>query len=244
MSEYGLANQEDTYLIPDNVKDEDATAEPLACLISAVSKVPLKFPGEDSVAVVGCGYMGCGAISLLKIRCVGKIVAVDINKESLKNALKYGADEAYTPDELPAHYTTMNGNADKTGFKYVMEWGETAESLDTAIRMTRQCGFLGVGAFHTGGKRLVDVQLLNVRAIDMLSTHPREGDIMKVAFQKSMDMLSSGLWKYKNLPVKIYPMDKFDLAHEEITSKYGKYMKALIDLTAIGTEPYILNSDK
>jgi len=44
------------------------------------------------VAGVGCGYMGCGAISLLKLRGA-YVVAIDIRKESLDNAKKYGADE-------------------------------------------------------------------------------------------------------------------------------------------------------
>ena len=240
LQEYCPCTEERTFKVPDNVKDVDAIGEPLACLVSAVSKVPIKFPGETSVAVVGCGYMGCGAIGLLKIKGAGKIVAVDINRESLKNALKYGADEVYTPDELPPEYIAMGGNAAKGGFEIVCEWGETAESLDTAIRMTRQCGFLGVGAYHTGGKRLVDVQALNVKAIDMLSTHPRQMDMSYKGCELAMEMLSKGTWNYNNVPVKVYPIDKFDLAHEELSTKFGKYMKAVIDCENSGFEPYII----
>ena len=36
----------------------------------------------------------------------------------------------------------------------------------------------------------------------------------------------------------------FDRAHEELTSKYGKYMKAIIDCTKLGGEPYIKNAVK
>ncbi len=56
--------------------------------------------------------------------------------------------------------------------------GETEESLDLAINLTAMCGRLCIGAYHTGGKRLVDVQQLNIKAIDCLSTHPRENDLM------------------------------------------------------------------
>ena len=49
---------------------------PGPCIYSAVSKAHCSMPGTH-VCVVGCGYMGCGAISLLKARgCY--VVAVDI----------------------------------------------------------------------------------------------------------------------------------------------------------------------
>ena len=47
--------------VPDGLKDEDAISEPLACLLSAAMKLPVETLG-DTVAVVGCGYMGLGAI--------------------------------------------------------------------------------------------------------------------------------------------------------------------------------------
>ena len=244
IAEYNVANEKCIFKIPDNVADEDAIGEPLACLLSAVNKVPMSFPGETSVAVIGCGYMGCGAISLLKLRGAGKVVAVDIRPECLEDAKRYGADEVYLPHELPEEYLAPMSHAGRGGFHYVMEWGETSESLDLAINMTKQLGFLAIGAYHTGGKRLVDVQLLNVKAIDCLSTHPRDFENTLKGVERALALLGSGRWNYQNLPVKVYAIDQFDLAHREIKSKYGKYMKAIIDCTKMGGKPYIINAVK
>lgn len=245
-AEYVVANEENVFVIADNVADEEAVLEPLSCLISAVSKVKIPVI-NDKVAVVGCGYMGCGAISLLKKRGA-YIVAVDLRRESLENAKKYGADEVYTPCELPPHYFDVPGQdisfqSKGLGFKLVMEWGETNESLDLAIRMTRMCGQLAIGAYHTGVKRLVDVQQLNVKAIDCLSTHPREGSLNRMACTNAMKMLSDGTWNYKSVPTKIYPITMFDDAHGELPDKFGKYMKALVDWTKFDGEPYIISND-
>lgn len=220
--------------IPGNVRSEDAVLEPLSCLLSAVSKARIGVPG-DAVCVVGCGYMGCGAISLLKMKgaCV---VGVDIRPESRANAKKYGADEVCTPEEALAKFNA----AEPAGFGLVMEWGETNESLDLAINLTRMCGQLCIGAYHTGGKRLVDVEQLNVKAIDCLSTHPREAELNAIGAKNAARLLSSGAWNYQNIPVKIYPMSGFDLAHEELKTKYGTYMKALIDMEQEDGEAYIL----
>ncbi len=243
-TEYAVAKEENVFVIPEQLSDSDAILEPLACLVSAVSKVKIQVTG-DRVAVVGCGYMGCGAIALLKTRGA-YVVAVDIRKECLENAKHFGADEVYTPDELPAYYMDEPGKdigfqSAGLGFKTVMEWGETNESLDLAIRMTRMCGQLAIGAYHTGGKRLVDVQQLNVKAIDCLSTHPREVDINRTACQNAINMLLDGSWKFKGVPTKVYPLSKFDQAQGELETKYGKYMKAMVDFEAPDDmEPYII----
>ena len=202
-------------------------------------------PAPFPVAVVGCGYMGCGAISLLKMRGA-YVVAIDIRRECLEDAKRIGADEVYTPDELPAHYYYVVGSGltfegEPGGFTTVMEWGETAESLDLAINITRMCGQLCIGAYHTGGKRLVDVQQLKVKAIDCLSTHPREQDMNRTGCERAIKMLSDGSWNFKGLPTKIYPVALFDTAHAELEEKYGRYMKALVDFERADFEPYIIN---
>lgn len=219
--------------VPANVREVDCILEPLSCMMSAVSKARIPMPGTE-VCVVGAGYMGCGAISLLKMRGA-YVVAVDPEAASRENALQYGAYAAYTPEEMEARMAY--GFA---GYEVVMEWGETAESLDLAARLTCQCGQLCVGAYHTGGKRLVDMQLLNVRAIDCLSVHPREWELSCIGAKNAVRMLTDGRWEYQNIPTKVYPMSKFDLAQEELESKFGKYMKAVIDMTQIDGELYII----
>ncbi len=239
-AEYVVTEEDNLCIIPDNVRDEEAVLEPLGCLISAVSKVRIPVVG-DKVAVVGCGYMGCGAISLLAKRGA-HVVAVDIRQECLRNALKYGAKEVYTPEELLAKYSTESAGtwAQDGGFPLVMEWGETNESLDLAIKITKMCGQLAVGAYHTGEKRLIDMQQLNVKAIDCLSTHPREWDLLLASCQNAMRMLEEDSWSYRSVPTKIYPITKFDEAQGGLTTKYGKYMKALVDWTKFDGEPYII----
>lgn len=242
---YVVTEERDAFKLADNLSDEDGVLEPLSCLISAVSKVKIPMVGER-VAVVGCGYMGCGAISLLKLRGA-YVVAVDIREECLEDAKRCGADEVYTPDTLPAHYFYKVGGGldfrgEPGGFPLVMEWGETNESLDLAINMTRMCGQLAIGAYHTGGKRLVDVQQLNVKAIDCLSTHPRETDMNRRGCQLAVDMLSSGTWNFKGLPTKIYPLSRFDEAQGGLETKYGTYMKALVDFENEDFEPYVINA--
>ena len=228
-SEYALANELTTFRVPENITDEDAPIEPLICLLSAANKLRIPVLG-DAAAVVGTGYMGLGMVTLLKqVKGIGKVVAVDIRKEARENALKFGADEAYAPEELPQEYIADSEHMYSRGFKLVSEWGETEESLDVAIKMTQARGMLGIGAYHTGGKRSVDVQMLNAKAIDALSTHPRHtSEEFHQLGENVYTLLSKGIWKYTNVPHKIYNLDEFDLAHEEILGKPGNFVKGLI----------------
>lgn len=239
-AEYSVTNENNLIKIPDNVTDEEAVIEPLGCLVSAVSKVRIPVIG-DKVAVVGCGYMGCGAISLLAMRGA-YVVGIDIHPECLENAKKYGAKEVYTPEEALKIFSPESSGtwAQAGGFPLVMEWGETNESLDLAITLTGMCGQLAIGAYHTGEKRLVNVQQLNVKAIDCLSTHPRELDLLLASCQNSMNMMQDESWNYKYVPTKVYPITMFDDAQRELTTKYGKYMKALVDWSGTVKEPYIV----
>ena len=50
--EYIVMSPEKTIHVPDHLKDEDAIVEPLACLLSAAVRMPVRVLG-DSVAVVG-----------------------------------------------------------------------------------------------------------------------------------------------------------------------------------------------
>jgi threonine dehydrogenase-like Zn-dependent dehydrogenase len=239
MVEYAVADPKKSTIVvlPDLLRDTDAILEPLACLMSAVSKVKIPMPGTK-VCVVGAGYMGCGAISLLKTRGA-YVVAVDLRPESLADAKKYGADEIYLVEEAKEQFLPredFSGN----GFDVVMEWGETEESLDLAIHLTNFCGQLCIGAYHTGGKRLVDVQQLNMKAIECLSVHPREAHLNDVGARNAVKLLTSGDWNFIHVPTKVYPRNRFDQAHEELETKYGKYMKAVIDMTAEDFEPYII----
>lgn len=236
MVEYAVADPaKDTVIrLPGNVRKEDLVLEPLSCMMSAVSKARVSMVGTP-VAVVGCGYMGCGAISLLKLRGA-YVVGIDIRDSSLANAKKYGADEVYSVEEAKVKY--LGGGF--PGFETVMEWAGTNESLDLAINLTAMCGQLCVGAYHTGGKRTIDLEQLNVKAIDCLSTHPRETALSVKGAENAVKLLASGVWKYRDLPVKVYPMSRFDQAQAEQETKYGDHMKALIDMTRLDGEPYLL----
>lgn len=240
-SEYIVMDPKMTVHVPDNVLDEDAVAEPLSCLISAASKIPIVVPG-DPIAVVGAGYMGLGMISLFKLKGAGKIVVVDPRKEARENALKFGATEVYTPEELPKEYVLgweMVGADDlsrsgsklnifNTGFKSVMEFTGTESGLRLAGDMVSAHGLLGIGGYHNDVDRKIDFKLWNFKAITAINCHERRTDFQTMCCQNAMELLSTEKWNFKGVSNHIYSMDEFDRGNEDMGNKPKGYIKALV----------------
>lgn len=240
-AEYIVMDPSLTIHVPDNLSDEDAVAEPLACLLSAASRMPIDTPG-DPAAVVGAGYMGLGMISLLKLKGAGKIVAVDPREEARENALRFGATEVYAPEELPQEYLLNWDNWGKpdlsdpgkrtdifnTGFARVVEFAGTESALRLAGDMVCAHGMLGIGGYHNDRERIVDFKLWNIKAIDANSLHERRMDYLVHCCKNALDLLASGAWDYKGVSTHIYDMKDFDQANHDMLNKPKGFIKALI----------------
>jgi threonine dehydrogenase-like Zn-dependent dehydrogenase len=239
--EYIVMEPHKTCLVPDNLTDLDAIAEPLACLLSAGHRMPPELCG-DSVAVVGAGYMGLGIISLFRAMGYGDIVAIDIREEALENALKFGATEVYTPNELPKKYflnwdtwgepdLTRDGHkADifNIGFKNVMEFTGTEEGLKLAGELVSAHGRLGIGGYHNDGGRTIDYKLWNIKAFTSFNCHERRIEHEAMLCQRALELISKGIWKFKDVKTNVYDMEEFDLANEEMEKKTNGFIRGAV----------------
>lgn len=239
--EYIVMSKEKACHIPDSLADEDAIVEPLACIMSACIKMKPEAIG-DAIAVVGCGYMGLGAISLLKAMGYTQIVAVDIRREALENAKRFGATEVYTPDEIPEAYKLnwqTYKNPDLTrdgystdifslGFKNVLEFSGTAEGLALAGEMVCAHGRLGIGGYHNDGMRTVDFKLWNYKSMTIINCHERRIEYEYSLCSRCLELIAKGIWNFKGVTNHIYSMEEFDQANRDMACHRGGYIKGAI----------------
>ena len=235
--EYIVVVPEKMAHVPDSLKDEDAISEPLACLLSAAMKLPVQTLG-DRVAVVGCGYMGLGAISLFKAMGYGDIIAIDKRPEALENAKKFGATEVYLPENIPAPYfltfETMgkvsltrdgdNYNILTGGIPTVMEFSGTEDGLRLAGDLVQGHGRLGIGGYHNDGMRTVDFKLWNFKAINIVNCHERRIDYEANLCRRCMMLLERNIWKFRGV-TKIYDMKDFDKVSEMMENHTDGFIK-------------------
>ncbi len=235
--EYIVVTPEKMAHVPDSLKDEDAISEPLACLLSAAMKLPVQTLG-DTVAVVGCGYMGLGAISLFKAMGYGEIIAIDLRPEALENAKRFGATQTYLPKDIPGSYISdfeTIGKADLTrsgdnaelfalGIPTVMEFAGTESGLQLAGRLVKAHGRLGIGGYHNEGPVTIDYKLWNFKAITTINCHERRIAYEAGLCKRCMELLDKGIWKFTGV-TKIYDTEDFDRVSEMMENHTDGFIK-------------------
>lgn len=239
--EYIVMEPEKTCHVPDNLKDEDAIVEPLACLLSAAVKMMPEKPG-DAIAVVGCGYMGLGMISLFRLVGYGRIIAVDKRPEALENAKRFGATECYTPENIPdgmlLNWETM-GKVDLTrdsnneqlfrmGIPNVMEFTGTEDGLRLAGELVSAHGRMGIGGYHNDTFRSIDCKLWNFKAFTSINCHERRVMYEAGLCHRCLELLSSGLWKFTGVTKHIYSMEEFDKANGDMELHRDNFIKGAV----------------
>lgn len=235
--EYIVVDPKKMAHVPDSLKDEDAISEPLACLLSAVMKLPIKTLG-DRVAVVGCGYMGLGCISLFKALGYGDIIAIDKRPEALENAKRFGATETYLPEEIPMPYfltfkTMENISLTRDGDNYdiltggiptVMEFSGTEDGLRLAGDLVQGHGRLGIGGYHNDGDRSIDYKLWNYKAITTINCHERRIDYEADLCRRCMALLERGIWNFSGV-TQVFDMKDFDKVSEMMENHTNGFIK-------------------
>lgn len=235
--EYIVVSPEKMAHVPDSLKDEDAISEPLACLLSAAMKLPVETLG-DPVAVVGCGYMGLGTISLFKAMGYGDIIAIDHHPARLELARKFGATETYLPEQIPQEYFSTfeamgtvdltrngdNGNVFAPGIPTVMEFTGSESGLQLAGELVKAHGRLGIGGYHNDGPRSIDYKLWNFKAITTINCHERRIDYEAGLCRRCMELLDKGIWNFTGVTT-VYDTEDFDHVSELMEKKADGFIK-------------------
>lgn len=126
------------YRLPDNLSFEQAAmAEAVSVAVHAVERAPLTW--DASVAVVGTGMIGLLVVQALRAMGCGDIIAIDLDKEKLKLASKFGAThtiEAGEPDLQQKVRALTTGRGVDAAFEAV----GVGATVKTAIESVRKGG--------------------------------------------------------------------------------------------------------
>jgi L-iditol 2-dehydrogenase len=131
---------QNTYHRPDHVSAlRGAFMEPLACVVSGQSHVPLS--PNDTVVIQGCGTIGLLHLLLAKRRGCRQVVVVGRHQERLNLARKLGADVVIDIDKEPAleRVKQLTGG---DGAELVIECVGRPQAWEEALWMVAPGGFL------------------------------------------------------------------------------------------------------
>lgn len=200
---------------------DGALSEPLACVVGAMDMLDLSTAPE--VVVVGAGFMGLMALRLLVARG-HKVVVIEPREACRDLAVKWGAAHVLHPDEVPVQM--------KLTKHIVVEATGSPGGLELASSLVQIAGTLGVLGYHqsNGGKRMVDMESWNYRALRVLSLHHRDPADVMLWMDRAQRLSALGIVVPSQLVDASVNLEKLPAIFEVKGQHRG--IKAVLDLTS------------
>lgn len=222
--------------IPKDIENlENCLVEPLTCVANIVQSANPKL--GDSVAVVGCGFMGLMTIAGLSHSGAKNIVALDIQDERLDLAIKFGATHTINPmkNNLKKEMLTLTGNK---GFDVVVEITGSLKGLKTATSIVKYADLLGP---EGRGKILIpsvygreetwDPEIgyeLMFRSPILHSTHPGYSENYMKTAEDAVRAYKTGIFPIGDMITHKFKLEEINEAFELLESNDPTYLKGII----------------
>ena len=210
-------------------------AEPLMCIANIARIAQPEF--GDTVAVIGCGYMGLLALMALRAENLKELVAIDIKDERLALAQKYGATKIInsTKEDVEDAAFRYSGG---TLFDIVIEISGSLRGFDTAlsvIRLADRVGHRGRGkillpsvygkeekwSIRTGWNMMLKSPVMHV-------AHPRYAIDVIDTMRRGVEMYDKGVLKQDELITHRVPFAEISRGFEILESGDPSYIKGVI----------------
>jgi threonine dehydrogenase-like Zn-dependent dehydrogenase len=211
--------------VSDDIPIHYALAEPIACTTNGVLKADIQL--QDTVALVGTGFMGLILLQQIKHTGAAKIIAMDTRDEMLSLARKLGADVTINPSKKN-YKKIIKDITDDKGVDVSFEIGGNEATINLAAEITRMEGKLVIFGFHPGPRKIKDFGYWNWMAFDIINAHFRNLDTILKGSRIGMDMLNYKRIDMKPLITHEFPIEKIEDAFSVAKDKPKGFVKSVI----------------
>ncbi|HNW59135.1 MAG TPA: zinc-binding dehydrogenase [bacterium] len=204
---------------------ELALGEPIACAVNGVRKADIQF--NESVGLVGCGFMGLIMLQVLRVRGAGMLIAIDTREDILQLARNLGADHTFNPRTVDA-VTAVRELTHGQGVDVGIEAAGRQETLDMTAALVRMEGKLEVFGFHQGGARTVDWGYWNWMAFRIINGHSRSAHLYIEGMHIGLELLEAGKLNMGPLVTHRFPLLEINTAFKTASAKAAGFVKGAI----------------
>lgn len=222
---HDIAKEESVVKLPQSLYGKAFPGEPLGCAMNIFNRSDIQ--KGQKVAIVGSGFLGTLLVQLAK-SAGAEVIAVSRREFSLETAKKAGADHLVQMDD---HYKIIEKVKELTNGNFcerVIECTGKEWPLNLSIELTGTRGKLIVAGFHQDGMRSVNVQMLNWRGIDMISTHERDPQQYINGIKAAIKAVEEGKMDPYPLFTHTFSLDEMEQAYQHLTERPDGFIKALI----------------
>lgn len=226
-AEYFVSPAEYAYKLRLTTRPEEALGEPVACSVNGVRKADPQL--NDSVCIVGCGFMGLIMLQVFRARGAGSVIAVDTRKSIRELALHLGATVALDPakTDIAAAVKELTGGR---GVDIGVEAAGTQATLDLAAQVVRMEGKLEVFGFHVGEPRTVPWGFWNWMAFTIVNGHVRSAQTYVEGMKIGLTMLEAGMLRMDSLVSHRFPLQEIGRGFEVAAAKEEGFVKGVITM--------------
>lgn len=222
---HDVAHQDMLVKLPDFLDDRPFPGEPLGCAMNIFERSNIN--KGDTVAVVGCGFLGLMLIQLAK-SLEAKVIAVSKREFSLQMARSCEADHLVKMDDHHQVIEKIRELTDGNFCPRVIECTGKEWPLNLAVQLTGFNGKLIVAGFHQDGMRNIDLQTLNWRGIDMINAHERDPEQYIRGIKNAIVAIQTGTLDPFPLFTHTFPLEETEKAYQNLVQRPDGFIKALV----------------
>lgn len=224
-AEYIAVPQEYAIKLNPIIKFEHALGEPIACSVNGVRKLKLEI--QESVCIVGCGFMGLIMLQVFKSAGAGILIAVDTRDSILNIAEQLGATHALNPlhSDVIKEIKKITGNR---GVDVGIEAAGTQQTIDMTTQIVRMEGKLEIFGFHQGEPRKIDWGFWNWMAFQIINGHTRSRHIYIEGMRIGLDLMTAGKLNMAPLVTHTFPLNDINEGFRTASQKDDSFVKGVI----------------
>lgn len=212
-------------LIAPQIPYELALSEPIMCTTNGVMKANVQL--NDTVALVGTGFMGLILLQEIKLRGVKTLIAIDVREEMLDLARKLGADVVINPAKEDPKKNIKKLTADK-GVDICFEVGGVQPTFELAPELVRMEGKLVIFGYHPGPRQIRDLGYWNWMAFDIINAHFRDMNTILRGARIGMELLNQGKINMEPLITHRFKLLEIEAAFSAAKEKPKGFVKSVI----------------
>ena len=224
-SEYVAITEKLAVKIDKNIEFEHALGEPIACSINGVRKTNIDI--NESVCIVGCGFMGLIMLQVFKYSGAGTLIAVDTRDSILKLAKNLGATYVYNPfnDNVVEKVQELTNGK---GIDIGIEAAGNQQAIDLTTELVRMEGKLQIFGFHQGEPRKINWGYWNWMAFQIINGHTRNPAIYVDGMRIGLNLLNEKKLDMAPLVTNTYTLDEINNGFKEAAAKSDSFIKGVI----------------
>jgi len=224
-AEYFSVKADYLYKLKPETPFDLALGEPISCSVNGVRKLDVQL--NESVCIVGCGFMGLIMLQVFQVRGAGLMIAVDSRDSMLQLAQKLGATYCFNPSTTDVVKKVKDLTHGK-GVDIAVEAAGKQVTLDLSSNLVRMEGKLEVFGFHQGESRLVNWGFWNWMAFQIVNGHSRSAHTYVEGMRIGLELLEAKKLNMADLVTHRFSLNDINEAFQLAVDKPDGFVKSVI----------------